>query len=224
MPKYLKRSLVSPLLPRQSILPIALMLLANLAAFYGTRLLNQSIPAHSMATALDAYIPFVPAMIVVYILAYAQWALGYLVLAHEPARSCWYFATAMVIAKFICAACFVLYPTVMSGRPMPAGTDFISRLTAGVFRLDPTADNLFPSIHCLDSWFFMRVFLASPQASKGTRIANCVFTAAVFASVVLVKQHVAVDIPAGVAAAELGLLLARPLFRDLQRPALRPKH
>ena len=157
------RSLLSPPVPRRSILPVALMLLMNLAAFCGTRLINQAVPAHSMATALDAYIPFVPAMIVVYVLAYVQWGAGYLVVAHEPRRICWYFAAAMIMAKLICAVCFLLYPTVMAGRPMPEGADFISRLTAWIFRLDARADNLFPSIHCLDSWFFLRVFLRSEE-------------------------------------------------------------
>ena len=207
-------TMAKPLLPSRSLVPIALMLGANLAAFFGTRLLTAGADMHSMATALDAAIPFVPAMIIVYLLAYVQWGAGYLVVAHEPRRICWYFAAAMIIAKLICAVCFLLYPTVMAGRPMPEGADLISRLTAGVFRLDPHADNLFPSIHCLDSWFFLRVFLRSERVSKPARILSAVFTLAVFASVVLVKQHVLVDIPAGIAAAELGLLLARPLLRD----------
>ncbi len=211
------RSLAKPLLPARSIVPIALMLGLNLAAFFGTRLLTAGADMHSMATALDAAIPFVPAMIIVYLLAYVQWGAGYLVLAHEPERICWYFAAAMIIAKLICAACFILYPTVMVGRPMPEGTDFISRLTAGVFRLDPHADNLFPSIHCLDSWFFLRVFFRSKQVSHPVRILAAVFTLAVFSSVVLVKQHVLADIPAGIACAETGLLLARLLFRDLPK-------
>ena len=218
MQKQPKRSLFSPLLPRYAIAPVALMLLTNLAAYSGTQLLNHLLPAHSMATALDAKIPFVPAMIIVYLLAYVQWGLGYLTLAHEPKRTCWYHAAAMVIAKLLCIACFLLYPTVMVGRPMPEGADFISRLTAGVFKLDAAADNLFPSIHCLDSWFFLRIILASPYISKPAKLANVLFTLAVFASVLLVKQHVLVDIPAGIAAAELGLLLARPMFRDRQKP------
>ena len=189
------------------------MLLANLAAYYGTRFLSAGVPMHFMAIKLDDCIPFVPEMIIVYILAYVQWGCGYLIVAHESRRTCWYFAVAMIIAKLICAACFLLYPTVMEGRPMPAGTDFISRLTAFVFRLDSSADNLFPSIHCLDSWFFMRVIFQSKQVSRPVRIFSVFFTLAVFASVVLVKQHVLVDIPAGIAAAEIGLLLARPILR-----------
>ncbi len=189
------------------------MLLANLAAFYGTRLLDTGAPVHSMATAPDARIPFVPAMIVVYLLAFVQWALGYLVLVHEPPRVCRRYACAMVLAQIISAACFLLCPTVMTDRPVPEGADLFSRLTALVFSMD-APDHLFPSLHCLESWMFMRITLASGQVRRPLKIFSVLFTSAVFASVVLVKQHYLADIPGGIAVAELGLLLTAPLFRQ----------
>ena len=46
---------------------------------------------------------------------------------------------------------------------------------------------------------------------------NFVFSLLVCASTVLVKQHVFVDIFAGIAVVELGLLLARPVWDSLEK-------
>ena len=58
-----KYRLLSPLLPRYAIVPVALMLVANSVAYFGTRLLDIHAPLCNVATALDGRIPFVPAMI-----------------------------------------------------------------------------------------------------------------------------------------------------------------
>ncbi len=207
--------LFSPLLPRYAVLPVVLMLAANSAAFYGTRLLDIHAPLCSVSTALDARIPFVPAMIVVYLLAFVQWGAGYLVLAHEPRELCRYWAGAMLLAKLIGAACFLFIPTVIE-RPVPAGADIFSRLTAWIYSIDPP-NNLFPSFHCLESWLFTRLFLASPRVRRSWKIASVIFTLAVFASVLLLKQHYVADVPAGIATAELGMLWSR-LFFDKKEP------
>ena len=178
-------------------------------AYYGTILLNRGAVYHTMDLPLDAYIPFVPAMMLVYVLAFVQWLVCFALLVWEPPRRCRYFALGIVFAELICAACFLIYPTWMANRPVPEGTDFFNRLTAFIFAADDPSRNLFPSLHCAFSWLSLRVTLASERVKTPLRVANAVFTLLVFASVVLVKQHVVVDIPAGVAAAELGLLLSR---------------
>ena len=186
------------------------MLVSNSLAFYGTRLLDIHAPILDLTTALDGRIPFVPAMIVVYFLAFAQWAVGYLVLAHEPREICRYWACAMLLAKLIGAAFFLFLPTVIE-RPVPEGSDVFSRLTAWLYSIDdPT--HLFPSFHCLESWLFTRLFLASPRVAKPWKCASVLFTLAVFASVLLLKQHYLLDIPAGILVAEMGMLWARLFF------------
>lgn len=205
-----KYRLLSPLLPRYAIVPVALMLVANSVAFFGTRLLDVHAPLCNVATALDGRIPFVPAMIVVYLLAFGQWAVGYLVLAHEPRESCRYWACAMLLAKLIGAVCFLFLPTQIQ-RPVPAGQDIFSRLVAWIYSVDEP-NNLFPSFHCLESWLFTRLFFASPRVAKPWKIASALFTLAVFASVLLLKQHYLADIPAGILTAEMGMLWARLFF------------
>ena len=199
--------------PRENLRWFLLVVAVDLFAYYGTILLNRGAVYHTMDLPLDASIPFVPAMMLVYVLAFVQWLACFALLVWEPPRRCRYFALGIVFAELICAACFLLYPTWMANRPVPEGTDFFNRLTAFIFAADNPSRNLFPSLHCAFSWICMRVTLASERVKPPLRAANAVFTLLVFASVVLVKQHVVVDIPAGVAAAELGLLLARLCLR-----------
>ena len=199
--------------PRENLRWFLLVVAVDLFAYYGTILLNRGAVYHTMDLPLDASIPFVPAMMLVYVLAFVQWLACFALLVWEPPRRCRYFALGIVFAELICAACFLLYPTWMANRPVPEGTDFFNRLTAFIFAADNPSRNLFPSLHCAFSWICMRVTLASERVKPPLRVANLIFTLLVFASVVLVKQHVVVDIPAGVAAAELGLLLARLCLR-----------
>lgn len=199
---------------------LALMIAVDIAAYYGTRLLNAGAVHHTMDIRLDGYIPFVPAMVVFYVSAFPQWVLGYLHLAAGEHRECLYIVRGVIIAKLICIAVFLCYPTWMADRPVPTGGDIFSRLTAFIFSADVPPDNLFPSIHCLESWICLRITLRSKRLGRGVRIANAVLTALVFASVVLIKQHVVVDIPAGVAVAELGLLLSGCFDRKSPTPAV----
>ena len=200
-------------IPRQNLWMLLLVIVVDVFAYYGTTLLNRGAVYHTVELPLDGRIPFVPAMIVVYVLAFAQWLACYLLLLREPVGRCRYFSLATVFAELICAACFLIYPTVMANRPVPAGSDLFSRLAALVFAADDPSRNLFPSLHCVFSWLCLRYTLAAPRVSKPLRIANAVLTALIIASVVLVKQHVVIDIPAGLLTAELGLLLARLCLR-----------
>ena len=186
-------------IPRQNLRWLLLVLAADMFAYYGTILINRGAVYHSVQLPLDALIPFVPAMILPYVLAFAQWLTCFALLAWEPTARCRYFALGTVIAELICA--------------VPEGTDVFSRLAAFIFAADDPSRNLFPSLHCVFSWLCLRITLASPRVSKPLRAANAVLTALIVASVVLVKQHVVVDIPAGLLTAELGLLLARLCLR-----------
>lgn len=192
---------------------VALVVGFNCLVYYGTRFINHGRVHHCIVLPLDAHIPFVPAFILIYVLAYVQWAYGYYLAAHKETRARNYFLCAMLLAKALCGICFLLYPTCMLQRPTPAGTDLFQRLTAFIFASDTPPDNLFPSIHCLESWMCLRIICHEKALPKWLKWSNGVFTLLVFASVVLVKQHVAADIPAGVAAAEMGLLLSRWIFK-----------
>ena len=90
-----------------------------------------------------------------------------------------------------------------------------------IYRAD-LPDNLFPSIHCLESWLSFRAVWKVRDLPKSVRIANGVLSLFVFASTVFVKQHFLPDILGGILAVELGYLLTRLLRTDRLFRALEP--
>jgi membrane-associated phospholipid phosphatase len=66
-----------------------------------------------------------------------------------------------------------------------------------------SADNLFPSIHCLTSWMCYIGIRGRKNVPLGYRIFSCLMAVAVFLSTLTTKQHVLVDVAGGVLLAEI---------------------
>lgn len=197
-------------IPGYARIPLISILAMNLAVYFGTKLITDNAPHHLMTLALDDQIPFCPAFMGIYVLAFAQWVLGYIIIARENEETCYRVLSGEMIAKFLCLLCFLLYPTVMI-RPAVTGSGFWEILTRFIYAAD-TPVNLFPSIHCLESWLCFRCAVRLKKPASWYAPAMLAFTLLVFASTVLVKQHALIDIPAGILVGEIGLALSR-LFR-----------
>ncbi len=195
------------LIPRYSVLPILCMVLCNFAVYYLTKTVTAGAPTYDISLPIDAWIPFCPFFILFYVIAYPQWILGYLVAAHESRELLEKTASGVLLSKVICAVIFLLLPTTLI-RPEVNVTDFWSRLTAFIYEMD-TPVNLLPSIHCLNSWVSFRIALKAKKMPRWYLPATAILSLLVFASTVLVKQHLFIDIFCGIAVAELGFLLAR---------------
>lgn len=187
--------------------------------YYGARIVNLSRVYHCISVPADDLIPFVPGFILIYVLAFVQWGLNYLHLAHVDRTTCLRFAGALLLAKLVCGGVFLIYPTCMTFRPTPEGHDLISALARLIFAADTPPDNLFPSIHCLESWMCLRLSLRSKTLPGWVKGLCAVFTVLVFASVVLIKQHVLMDIPAGIAVGEICLLVTTCIFKERKHNA-----
>ena len=200
------------LFPRYSWGPLLACLTLNLFAYYVPRLINvaRGVTYHNLALPLDGKIPFVPAFIVVYVAAYVSWYLGYALICRERPENCGVVFGEM-ISKMVCMACFVALPTLMAGRPEVTGQGFIPWLTRLIFASDTPADNLFPSIHCMESWLAWRGMFGCRSLRRPVKAVFLGMALLVFASTLLVKQHVLVDIPAGILVGELGQFLSRRL-------------
>lgn len=199
--------------PTYSILPIAAMLGMNMVAYMGTRIFTTGRYHYNIESPLDRMLPLVPFFVVFYVLAFAQWITGYLLIGREKKEYCYRFFLGEIIAKAICLVIFLVFPTTLN-RPEITGNGIFERLLAFIYSVD-AADNLFPSIHCLESWMCWKGCRKLTQ----TRLpgwfsgANLVLTLLVFASTVLCKQHVLIDIAGGVAVVEIGLFLAPKILK-----------
>lgn len=197
-------------LPKYARLPLLIVLVFNMFAFYLPKVLTPILNLHTIHTALDDKLPLVPGFIFIYVLAFAQWFFGYIIIARDSPERCYKIFAGELISKALSMCVFLFYATRMD-RPAVEVTGFTTWVLAFIYRVD-TPINLFPSLHCLESWLCFRGAIGLKRMPKWYAWAQLAFTLLVFAAVLLVKQHVWPDILGGVAFAELGQLLRR-LFR-----------
>ncbi|SFQ45224.1 hypothetical protein SAMN02910358_02208 [Lachnospiraceae bacterium XBB1006] len=194
-------------LPKYSVLPIAAMICMNLITYNVTRCFTTEMHHHTMATALDKALPFVPEFVFIYLLAFAQWIVCYWLIARDSKKLCYRVCTGEIIAKGCCLVAFIVFPTTIL-RPEVVGNGLAEQLTRFIYEID-APDNLFPSIHCLESWACFRGSMKLKKMPKWFGYSMFVFSMLVFASTVLLKQHVVWDMLGAVAAVEVGFWIAK---------------
>lgn len=101
-----------------------------------------------------------------------------------------------MISRIICFSIFLLFPTT-NIRPDIVGGGIWNEGMRLLYRID-AADNLFPSIHCLVSWFCYIGIRGEKKIPKWYKWTSCLIAVAVFISTLTTKQHVIIDVIAGV--------------------------
>ena len=195
--------------PVYSFIPVFFWFVFNFSTFYGVRAINRGRVHYDLSIPLDGVIPYFAPAIIVYVLWYVQILVGFSLVARENRDVCYEVFTGEAVAKIITAVIFLALPTVMVRAEIPDG-GFCNTLTGWIYAADEP-NNLFPSIHCLESWLIFRALMKCKKVPKGVTVGFGVFGVLVFASVLLVKQHVLVDIPSGIIVAEAGLFISRKL-------------
>jgi len=198
---------IEKILPSFCWLPIFTAVALNMIIYFIVPFfLPSNLNRYDFSNAIDYALPFVPFFLLFYILAYVQWVGSYIYHCRESVRLCYRITTADVIAKLICLFCFVFIPTQIV-RPEITGNGLFELGTKFIYLVDKPI-NLFPSIHCLESWICFRGALMMKKKNIFYIIFQGIFTLLVFASTVLIKQHFVIDIPAGILAVEIGFLVS----------------
>ena len=201
------RSLIEKYIPKYARLPLLVVLIYNFLVYYSPKFLISEDRLHYLTTAFDDSLPLVPVFIFIYVLAYVQWVVGYIIIARDSKERCCRFLSGELLAKAVTMAILLIYPTTLV-RPPVEIHDFTTWTLDFIYHAD-TPTNLFPSLHCLASWLCFRGSLGLRRMPKWYAWLQGLFSLLVFASVLLVKQHVWPDILGGIAVAELGQLLSR---------------
>ena len=212
--------LLRKIYPKYAVIPLLTVFIFNCFAYYLPKLLLITCaigPTHMLADDtvanvnsifLGVNVPLIPVFLIFYVLSYVQWFIGFTLIARESKELCYRFTAGEIIAKAICLIVFILYPTEMT-KPEIAGTGVFYTLVGWMHFIDTPMINLFPSIHCLESWFCLRTSFYLKGIRKWYAPLSIVFTLLVFASTVFIHQHVLIDIPAGIIVCEIGLLIGR---------------
>lgn len=205
----------NPLIPKYAIKPLALALLVNSCVYMGIAQLRRFLTFSSLETPLDTALPFLAPFVLFYVLAFVQWGLNYLLIARDSKELCYRFAFGNIIAKIICLFFFLLLPTTLA-RPEVTGTDLCSRLVRLIYTSDPPV-NLFPSIHCLESWCCIRASFLLKKSNRAYQTATIIMSLGVFASTLFIKQHVIADVFGGIVVFEAGFWLAGRIQKAIRQ-------
>ena len=196
------------ILPKYAILPLAALLIMAAITYYGTRLITVGMVHYDIALPLDDWIPYRPEWIVVYVLTYVYWILCFYAILRDSKRLCYRLYSAEILGKVVCALCFLLLPCTLT-RATP-GDGFFDSIVRWIYAAD-RPDNLLPSIHVFNSWLCARGVLKCGRVPLPAKVAAAIFAPLICASTVLVKQHVVLDVVAGVVLAEACLWIAKRL-------------
>lgn len=195
------RNRILDIIPAYSVIPLILTVTANMLAYYGGRFLAKNLPHIEMETAIDRMIPLVPWTLSIYFGCYVIWIINYILIAREDRESVCRFFAADVVARLVCFVFFLCLPTA-NVRPEITGDGFWNEGMRFLYQMD-NADNLFPSIHCLTSWFSYIGIRGREEIPRWYRAFSCAAAVAVFLSTLTTKQHVLADVAAGVLLAEI---------------------
>ena len=194
-------------IPRYAWACLLIMAAAQLLVFYGTRILLVGRVPHDMSIALDHRIPVIPAWTPVYFLAFPVWIGSLLWILSESRQRAFHIAGAYLIVLLIALVMFVAYPSTIVWPEITGDGMFPSMLRL-LYRLD-TPQNLFPSLHVITCYFCWRGTMGSKTVPPW--FAWCLFLFLILTCfcILFVKQHVLVDIPAGIIVGELAIQIAR---------------
>jgi PAP2 superfamily len=147
---------------------------------------------------LDAAIPFLPWTIWVYFSQFVLLVVALTTARDDGLRTLGFYA--MLLATLLAAAVFAAWPTQVERAAAPSAG--ISGLAWAALHASDTPANCFPSLH---------VALAALSGAllwrRGWRIAAVLWPFAIAVSTLTTKQHVAWDIPGGLALAAIAWVL-----------------
>lgn len=166
------KKLVYRILPERAFVPVLSVVLIHFAAYYIPKLINKDRSFYDFFTAPDGMIPFVPIFAVFYVLAFLQWVVYYLLLAREEESVMRHYLLAGAISKLSCMVLFIAFPTSMA-RPDVSGSGVFQFCCRVIYSFDePT--NLFPSMHCLESWMCLRLALEQRHRGRVPELARSI--------------------------------------------------
>ena len=205
------------ILPADGVFPVIFSFVFNCLVYSGSRMIAGGWYHHNIETGVDRSIPFVPEFLVIYFGCYVFWAVNYILIARQDRRSVYQFFTGDFISRCVCLVSFLAFPTTNT-RPLITGSGLWNQAALWLYSID-AADNLFPSIHCLVSWFCYLGIRGRKEIPRWYQSVSMVIAILVFASTLLTKQHVIVDVAGGILLAEFCFFIGRKtdLYRIYER-------
>ncbi len=180
--------------------------LVNSIIYWGAQLIVKGKYHYDFTTKLDNQVPFAKEWVVIYLGCYIFWIINYILITREGKEKWFRFTFADILSRLICGIFFVIMPTT-NIRPVVVGNDMFSSMMRFVYYMDQPS-NLFPSIHCLVSWFCFVGIRNSKKVPLWYKVFSCIFAILVCLSTQFTKQHYFIDIIGGILIAEICYYIA----------------
>lgn len=195
------RKKLAAIVPEYSQFPLIFAVAFNMAVYGGARLIAGDWKHYNIESRLDGLIPFWAPSVAIYLGCYLFWIVNYILIARQGKKEVCQFFVGDFLSRVVCLICYLAFPTTNT-RPVPAPEGFWNQVVLMLYRVD-AADNLFPSIHCLVSWFCFLGVRGRKDVPAWYRGFSCVMAVLVCISTVTTKQHVILDVAGGIILAEV---------------------
>lgn len=195
------QKIMAGMIPGYSLFPLILAFSFNTAVYTGARLIAGKWYHYNIESCLDRAIPFWPPAAAVYLGCYLFWTANYILIARQKKEEVCRFFWSDILSRIVCFICFLSFPTT-NVRPFVEAEGFWNQTMLWIYSID-AADNLFPSIHCLVSWFCYIGIRGKKDIPVWYRGFSLIMALMVCVSTLLTKQHVIVDVIGGVLLAEI---------------------
>lgn len=194
-------------MPEYSWFPVIFAFMFNTAVYVGARMIAGNWPHHNIETAADRMIPFFAPSAAIYLGCYVFWIVNYILIARQDKQAVCRFFAGDFLSRVVCLIFYLVYPTT-NVRPHLEPDGFWNQVMLWLYSVD-AADNLFPSIHCLVSWFCYAAIRKREDIPVWYRRFSCVMALMVCVSTLTTKQHVIADVAGGILLAEICLWLGK---------------
>ncbi len=191
---------MSKIIKKYSIIPLIFAVSFNMAVYFGSRIIAGNWHHYNIESSLDRLIPIWAPSVIIYLGCYLFWAANYIIIAQQEKDTVCQFFSADFLSRIVCLIFYLVVPTT-NVRPNIDPSGFWNQLLLYLYSID-AADNLFPSIHCLVSWFCYIGIRGNQKIPKWYRGLSCIMALLVCASTLLTKQHVIIDVIGGILLAE----------------------
>lgn len=196
----MKKDYVLKVVPRYAVLPLISSFAFNMVIYAGTMKLCAGLHHYDFTTAFDRAVPLIPEFTSIYLICYLFWVANYIMIAKIGKEYMYRFLVGDYISRIVCGLFYIFLPTTLI-RPEILGNGLWDQMLKLVYAVDSSA-NLFPSIHCLVSWFCYVGIRHQEQVPKWYQRFSLIFAVLVCVSTQVTKQHYIVDVFGGILLAE----------------------
>lgn len=196
-------------IPKYAIKPLILVVIFNFSVYSGARLFYNNRIFHDLTSRIDDKIPLVPVFVLIYVGSYIFWIVNYILISNVSKENCYRLVISDLLGKLTCFIIYITYPTTNVRPDIITSGVFVDMLKS-LYNVD-AANNLFPSIHCLVSWYCYAGLRNCKTIPSWYRYFSLFMAIMICISTLTTKQHVIVDVFGGVILAELTWQLALQL-------------